>query len=107
MKVTGVETILLNNTPPYRGGRLWLFIKLYTDEGIVGLGERPTGHTPDLTSQIALLHDLVDRFVVGLPPLRDRQRLAARRAQRGDGGAAPRRAACVEREVAPTTALTW
>ena len=68
MKVTGVETILLNNNPPFVGGRQWLFIKLYTDEGIVGLGERPTGHTPDLASQIALLHDLVDRFVVGHSP---------------------------------------
>ena len=68
MKVTGIETILLNNTPPYRGGRTFLFIQLTTDEGIVGLGERPTGHTPDLTSQIALLHDLVDRFVVGQSP---------------------------------------
>ena len=68
MKVTGVETILLENTPPYRGGRTFLFIRLLTDEGIVGLGERPTGHTPDLKSQIALLHDIVARFVVGQSP---------------------------------------
>ena len=68
MKVTGVETILLQNTPPYRGGRTFLFIRLLTDEGIVGLGERPTGHTPDLKSQIALLHDIVTRFVVGQSP---------------------------------------
>ena len=68
MKVTGVETILLQNTPPYRGGRTFLFIRLLTDEGIVGLGERPTGHTPDLKSQIALLHDIVARFVVGQSP---------------------------------------
>ena len=68
MKVTGVETILLNNNPPFRGGRTFLFIRLLTDEGIVGLGERPTGHTPDLKSQIALLHDLVERFVVGQSP---------------------------------------
>jgi len=68
MKVTGLETILLNNLPPYRGGRTFLFIRLLTDEGIVGLGERPTGHTPDLKSQIALLHDLAERFVVGRSP---------------------------------------
>ena len=68
MKVTGIETILLNNEPPYRGGRTFLFIRLTTDEGIVGLGERPTGHTPDLKSQIALLHDLAERFVVGESP---------------------------------------
>ena len=68
MKVTGIETILVENTPPYRGGRTFLFIRLLTDEGIVGLGERPTGHTPDLKSQIALLHDIAERFVVGASP---------------------------------------
>ena len=68
MKVTGIETILVENTPPYRGGRTFLFIRLLTDEGIVGLGERPTGHTPDLKSQIALLHDVAERFVVGASP---------------------------------------
>ena len=68
MKVTGIETILLNNVKPFRGGRQFLFIRLLTDEGIVGLGERPTGHTPDLKSQIALLHDIVERFVVGQSP---------------------------------------
>ena len=68
MKVTGIETILLDNVKPFRGGRTFLFIRLLTDEGIVGLGERPTGHTPDLKSQIALLHDIVERFVVGQSP---------------------------------------
>lgn len=68
MKVTGIETILVENTPPYRGGRTFLFIRLLTDEGIVGLGERPTGHTPDLKSQIALLHDIAERFVIGASP---------------------------------------
>ena len=68
MKVTGIETVLLDNTPPFRGGAKFLFLRLTTDEGVVGLGERPTGHTPDLKSQIALLHDIVDRFVVGQSP---------------------------------------
>ena len=39
MKVTKLETMLLDNVAPYRGGRKWLFIKLHTDEGIVGVGE--------------------------------------------------------------------
>jgi galactonate dehydratase len=68
MKVTGIETILLDNIQPYRGGRQWLFIKLLTDEGIVGLGERVTGHARSLTSQIALLNELVEEFVVGENP---------------------------------------
>jgi 2-dehydro-3-deoxyphosphogalactonate aldolase len=68
MKVTKLETILLDNIEPYRGGPKWLFIKLHTDEGIVGLGERVTGHNLNLASQIELLHDLADRFVIGQNP---------------------------------------
>ncbi len=68
MKVTGLETILLDNVPPYRGGRKWLFIKLATDEGIVGLGERVTGGVAALGSQIALLNELCDEFVIGQNP---------------------------------------
>ena len=58
MKVTHVETLLLDNIERYRGGRKWLFLGLLTDAGIVRLGERPTGHLTNLKSQIALLHDL-------------------------------------------------
>ncbi len=68
MKVTHLETILLDNIEPYRGGPKWLFIKLHTDEGIVGLGERVTGHNLNMKSQIELLNDLADRFVIGENP---------------------------------------
>jgi galactonate dehydratase len=68
MKVTSLETILLDNVPPYRGGRKWLFIKLHTDEGIVGLGERVTGGVTNLSAQIALLNDLAEQFVIGQNP---------------------------------------
>ncbi|MDE0349209.1 MAG: mandelate racemase/muconate lactonizing enzyme family protein [Gammaproteobacteria bacterium] len=68
MKVTHAETLLLDNIEPYRGGRKWLFLRLFTDQGIVGLGERPTGHLTNLKSQIALLHDFCERFVVGESP---------------------------------------
>ena len=68
MKVTRLETLLLDNVPPYRGGRKFLFIKLHTDEGIVGLGERVTGGVTDLRSQIALLEELGEQFVIGQNP---------------------------------------
>jgi galactonate dehydratase len=68
MKVTGLETVLIDNVPPYRGGRKWLFIKLTTDEGIVGLGERVTGGVTNLAPQIALLNDLCEQFVIGQNP---------------------------------------
>ena len=68
MKVTGVETILIRNIEPYRGGQYWLFIQLQTDEGITGLGERPTGHARNLDSQISLIRDLCEQFVIGNSP---------------------------------------
>jgi hypothetical protein len=72
MKVTGLETILIDNVPPYRGGIKWLFIKLTTDEGIVGLGERVTGGVTNLAPQIAMLENLFDpeAVIIGgaLPP---------------------------------------
>ena len=68
MKITGLKTFLLDNIRPYIGHRKWLFIQLTTDQGIVGLGERPTGGVTNLKSQINLLHDLCDRFVIGQSP---------------------------------------
>jgi galactonate dehydratase len=68
VKVTGIETLLLDNVPNYRGGRKWLFIRLTTDEGIVGLGERVTGGVTDLTPQVALLEHLAEQFVIGENP---------------------------------------
>lgn len=68
MKVTGVKSILLDNVQPYIGHRKWLFVQLTTDEGLVGLGERPTGGVTNLKSQIDLLHDLCERFVIGKSP---------------------------------------
>ncbi len=70
MKITGYETLLVNNIPPYRGGKYWLFLRLRTDEGVVGLGERPTGNAVDLKAQIALLEDLCQQFVLGEDPFK-------------------------------------
>ena len=45
MKIVELRTMVVENEPPYRGGRYLLFVELVTDEGIVGLGERITGNT--------------------------------------------------------------
>ncbi len=39
MKLTGVKTYVVKTDPPNWGGLLWFFVKLETDEGIVGWGE--------------------------------------------------------------------
>lgn len=68
MKITGVETILVRNIEPLIGGRYWLFVQLSTDEGIVGLGERPSGLALDLSAQIRLIHQICDEYVIGSSP---------------------------------------
>lgn len=68
MKIVDLETILVNNVEPYLGGRYWLFVRLTTDEGIVGLGERPSGNATNLDAQISLLQDLGQQFVIGENP---------------------------------------
>lgn len=73
MKVTDVKTMVVENEPPYRGGRYLLFIRIETDEGITGLGERITGNTysdrlGDLKSQIGLIEEMAGMFVIGQNP---------------------------------------
>lgn len=68
MKIVDHEIILINNVEPYRGGRYWLFLQLITDEGIIGLGERPSGNAMKLEAQISLLRDLCEQFVIGANP---------------------------------------
>ncbi len=68
IKVTGVKTMLIDNIPPYAGQPKWLFIQLLTDQGVIGLGERPTGGVTKLDSQISLIHELCERHVVGTNP---------------------------------------
>ena len=66
IKVTGVKTILVNTLQLQQK---WLFIQLLTDKGLVGLGERPTpSGVTNLKSQIELLNDLCERFVIGRSP---------------------------------------
>lgn len=68
MKVTKVETMVIDNIPPYIGGRQWLLLQLFTDEGLIGLGERPSGHAPNLKAQIELIHALCEQYVFGEDP---------------------------------------
>ena len=76
MKVTAVETILVRNIEPYIGGKHWLFVQLMTDEGIIGLGERPTMHAANLGPAISMIVDFCEQFVIGRDPLSNRKYLA-------------------------------
>ena len=73
MKVIDLKTMVVENEPPYRGGRYLLFLELITDEGISGLGERITGntysrHLGDLKSQIHLIEEMGREFIIGENP---------------------------------------
>ena len=73
MKVTGFDTKVVRNVEPFIGGRWWLFIELYTDEGITGLGERITGGAysnsiDDMQTQVHLIKELVEQYVIGEDP---------------------------------------
>ena len=66
MKITNAEVIPVEVPPPRKGGRYWLFIKLTTDEGLIGWGEAywiPL----KITSSIRILSDMGDT-VVGRDP---------------------------------------
>ena len=39
MLVKELQTFVVGNPPPHRGGRYFIFVKLTTDDGITGLGE--------------------------------------------------------------------
>jgi galactonate dehydratase len=70
VKITDVETFLVGNTPPYHGGRFWLFVKLMTDEGVEGIGEWSTGNIGREDSQIRVIEDLAHNFVIGADPFK-------------------------------------
>lgn len=68
LTVTGFETYVVNNVAPYYGMTQWLFLRLLTNDGLIGLGERPAAAMLNLRAQIELIHGLCERFVVGRSP---------------------------------------
>ncbi len=74
MKVTELKTMVVEAEEPYIGGKYFLFLELLTDVGIIGLGERiaGSGYTNDLKniqSQVRLIEEFADLFVIGKNPL--------------------------------------
>ena len=39
MKIAAWETFVVGNPPPHEGGNYFIFVKVVTDDGIVGYGE--------------------------------------------------------------------
>ena len=67
MKLAAVETFIVGNPPPGWGGRYFVFVKLTTDDGIVGYGEAYAAtFSPDVVA--AQLVDVADRHLIGRDP---------------------------------------
>ena len=67
MKVAEVETFVVANPPPRRGGRYFIFVKLTTEGGVNGIGEAYVAtFDPHLVAR--MIEDVADRFLVGRSP---------------------------------------
>ena len=69
MKIADAETFVVANPPPHFGGRYFIFVKLSTDDGIVGYGEH-YGATFSPPVVEAMIHDVADNLLIGEDPFR-------------------------------------
>jgi len=69
MKITDVKTYVVENPPPHYGGPYWVFIKLTTNNGIVGFGE---AYSVPFHPQIValMIEDVCERHVIGSDPFK-------------------------------------
>lgn len=67
MKLATVETFVVANPPPSFGGRYFVFVKLTTDDGIVGYGEH-YGATFSPVTVAALIKEVASELLIGNDP---------------------------------------
>lgn len=69
MQIADVETFVVGNPPPHFGGAYFVFVKLTTDDGLVGYGEAYAGTTsPHVVASV--IEDMAARHLVGESPFR-------------------------------------
>ena len=67
MKIAEVETFVVANQWPYYGGHYFIFVKLVTDDGIVGYGEVYTAtFSGDVVARMT--EDVAERWFIGQDP---------------------------------------
>jgi L-alanine-DL-glutamate epimerase-like enolase superfamily enzyme len=67
VRVADVETFVVANPPPSFGGRYFVFVKVVTDDGVVGYGEA-YGATFRPAVVTAAIEDLADQYLIGEDP---------------------------------------
>lgn len=69
MKIKDIKTFVVGNTSLHRGGPYWVFVKLTTDNGIVGYGEiYGVAFHPKVV--VAMVDDVFERHVAGADPFK-------------------------------------
>ena len=69
MKIIEVVPYAVETPPPHRGGEHWFFVKLTTNDGIVGYGEAYLMGVPLSPSAIVkMIEDIGENYVVGSDP---------------------------------------
>jgi 2-dehydro-3-deoxyphosphogalactonate aldolase len=69
MKITDVQTYVVENPPPHFGGLYWVFLKLTTDTGIEGFGEvYSVPFHPHIVAR--MIEDVFERSVLGADPFK-------------------------------------
>ncbi len=67
MHVTDVKTWVVGNPPPKTGGRYFIFVRLTTNDGIVGYGEAYNAtFGPHVTAR--MIEDCAQRYLIGRDP---------------------------------------
>jgi 2-dehydro-3-deoxyphosphogalactonate aldolase len=67
MEIRSIDTHIVGTPPPYHGGHNWVFLKLTTDTGIVGVGECNWTEYRE-RAIVQLLEDLAEPFILGTDP---------------------------------------
>ncbi|MEM7281123.1 MAG: mandelate racemase/muconate lactonizing enzyme family protein [Pseudomonadota bacterium] len=69
MQIKDFECFIVENPPPRFGGRYFLFVKLVTDDGIVGIGEIYCA-TFGADSLAQMAKDTAERYLIGQDPFK-------------------------------------
>lgn len=72
MQLCDYATFVVGTPPPHHGGRYFLFVKLVTDDGIVGYGEM-YGASFGAQTMATMAADVIERDVLGTDPRRVEQ----------------------------------